>query len=89
MLDANKSDVTSLKASNKYLTDFFVVFSLENPQLKILKWGLLKKKRCIHYWQEEKMEIIGLVAPSYLIIIRGLRAPKGNKAQLNKWCRVY
>ena len=72
--EANTSEVNELKSENQSLKELVAELSLEK---KILKKKLevrgLKKKKHMHYTQNEKYEIIRLVEQSELGVIRTIK----------------
>ena len=90
MREANTSEVQELKDENASLKELVADFSLEVRDLKKKHWlTRVKRKKYMHYSQNEKMEIIRLVEQSDLGVIRTLRPLKVNKTSFYKWYNGY
>jgi transposase len=82
MREVNTSEVQGLKGENASLKELVADLSLEVRDLKKKHWlTRVKRKKYMHYSQNEKMEIIRLVEQSDLGVIRTLRQLKVNKTK--------
>ena len=90
MREANTSEVQELKDENASSKELVADFSLEVRDLKKKHWlTRVKRKKYMHYSQNEKMKIIRLVEQSDLSVIRTLRPLKVNKTSFYKWYNGY
>ena len=90
MREADSSEVQELKDENASLKELVADLSLEVRDLKKKHWlTRVKRRKYMHYSQNEKMDIIRLAEQSDLDVIRTLRQIKVNKTSFYKWYNGY